>query len=413
MNRTLEKRILIFAFLVLTLTIAVNTGFNIEGFRRDYRDGIILRCQSLSVGLQNAIENVLALGLGLQDMEGINLRCQEIVATDPEIIYCLIEDVVGTPLYSSDPSFHFTAGVEFVSSLSKNTSILNFPHLGRTYDVSQPIHDADGKLAGRIRIGFPESILEARTAKVFQRSMVILGIAFFVVFGLVVVFVKRDLIGPIGRLCSVAKSIAAGDFKVTAPVMSTRDFAELATALQDMASSLQSRDDKIGENYRELEETNLQLLESYEYQERIGAELGRSREMYRSLLEDASDAIVVSDENDQIVLINKAAESFFGITFDKIEGMNLFSALEMLQSDNIEDQYGLHRAVLEGGTAETEVSFVRPSDQRQVIGWIVGSPVVGKDGNAWCRPPSVTSPKRRKSRKTSNRAPGNSSASTR
>jgi hypothetical protein len=380
MNKTLEKRILTFAFLVLTLTIAVNTGFNIEGFRRDYRDGIILRCQSLSAGLQNAIENVLALGLGLEEMGGINLRCQEIVATDPEIIYCLIENAVGTPLYSSDPSFYFTAGVEFVSALSKNTSILNFPHLGRAYDVSQPVYDADGKLAGRIRIGFPESILEKRTAKVFHRSMIILGIAFSVVFGLVVLFAKRDLIGPIGGLCSMAKSIAAGDFKVTVPAMSTRDFSDLATALQEMASSLQSRDQKIRENYHELEETNLQLQESYEYQERIGAELGRSREMYRSLLEGASDAIVVSDDNDRIVLINRAAEAFFGIAFDRVEGMNLFSAMEMLKVDHIEEQYGLHRAVLEGETAEAEVSFVRPGDQRLVVGWIVGSPVVGKDG---------------------------------
>jgi hypothetical protein len=380
MNKTLEKRILTFAFLVLTLTIAVNTGFNIEGFRRDYRDGIILRSQSLSAGLQSAIENVLALGLDLEDMEGINLRCQEIVSTDPEIIYCLIENTVGTPLYSSDPSFYFTAGVEFVSALSKNTSILNFPHLGRVYDVSQPVYNADGKLAGRIRIGFPESILEKRTAKVFQRSMLILGIAFFIVFGLVVVFAKRDLIGPIRRLCIMAKSIAAGDFKVTVPAMSTRDFADLATALQEMASSLQSRDQKIRENYHELEETNLQLQESYEYQERIGAELGRSREMYRSLLEGASDAIVVSDDNDRIVLINRAAETFFGITFEQVEGMNLFLALEMLQVDHIEEQYGLHQAVLEGETGEAEVSFVRPSDQRTVVGWIVGSPVVGKDG---------------------------------
>jgi len=380
MNKTLEKRILTFAFLVLTLTIAVNTGFNIEGFRRDYRDGIILRCQSLSAGLQSAIENVLALGLGLEEMEGVNLRCQEIVATDPEIIYCLIENTVGTPLYSSDPSFYFTAGVEFVSALTKSTSILNFPHLGRAYDVSRPVYDADGKLAGRIRIGFPESILEKRTAKVFQRSMIILGIALSVVFGLVVLFAKRDLIGPIRRLCSMAKNIAAGDFQVTVPAMSTRDFSELATALQEMATSLQSRDQKISENYHELEETNLQLQESYEYQERIGAELGRSREMYRSLLEGASDAIVVSDDNDRIVLINRAAEAFFGITLDKVEGMNLFSALEMLQVDHIEEQYGLHRAVLDGETAEAEVSFVRPGDHRPVVGWIVGSPVVGKDG---------------------------------
>ena len=82
MNNTLEKRILIFAFLILTLTIVVNTGFNIEGFRRDYRDGIILRCQNLAASVKNSVENVMALGIPLQDLEGLNARFQGIVTTD-------------------------------------------------------------------------------------------------------------------------------------------------------------------------------------------------------------------------------------------------------------------------------------------------------------------------------------------
>ena len=253
MKATLEKRILIFAFLLLTLTITVNTGLNIEGFRRDYRDGIILRCQSLASGLRMSVENVLALGIPLADMEGINVRCQEIVRTDPEISYALIEDTVGTPLYSSDPSFQLTAGVEFITSLNPTTAILNIPGMGRHYDVSEPIHTPDGQLAGRIRIGFPEAVLEERTAKAFQRSVVILGIALLAVFTMVVLFTKRDLIGPISRLRSVAREIASGNFRVSVPALSTRDFNELGSALQEMANSLQDREEKLQLGYRELE----------------------------------------------------------------------------------------------------------------------------------------------------------------
>lgn len=380
MKGSLEKRILIFAFLILTLAITANTGFNIVGFRHDYRDGIVLRSQGLAAGLKSSIEKVIALGMHLEEMEGLGARCQETVANDPEIAYCLIENNVGVPLYSSDPSFHFPNNLEFVSPLSTSTSILNSPHWGRVYDIALPIYASDGELAGRVRVGFLDTVLEERTGQAFRRSMVILGVAFLVVFGVVVLFVKRDLVGPIGRLCAVAKEIAAGDFDVVVPSMTTADFAELGKALQEMSGSLDGRDQKIRQGYQELEEANTQLRLSYEHQERIGAELGRSREMYRSLLEDANDAIVVSDEDDSIVLINKAAENFFGVSREQAEGANLFYLLESLQSVNIEEQYAMHEQVLRGESVEAEVRFVRPTDRRAMVGWALASSIVGQNG---------------------------------
>jgi len=379
MKSTLEKRILLFAFLTLTLTITVNTGFNIEGFRRDYRDGIVLRCQSLAAGLKSSIEKVLALGLPLEEMEGLSIRCQEIVVTDPEIAYALIENEVGNPLYSSDPSFHFTSEIQFLASLTPSVAILKSQR-GLLYDVSMPIYAADGKLVGRIRTGFLDSILEERTGRAFRRALAVLGSAFVLVFGLIFLFIRRDLVGPIGRLCSVAKQIASGDFKIAVPAMPNRDFDELGTALREMAASLQSRDDKIQEGYQELEVTNRELQDSYEHQEQISAELRRSREMYRSLLEDANDAIVVSDEEDQIVLVNKAAEAFFGFSRQQVEGANLFTTLEKLQSSDIEGQYALHQQVLRGNNVEAEIRFVRPTDLRQVVGWALASSIVGNNG---------------------------------
>ncbi|AMV72098.1 ATP-binding protein [Desulfuromonas carbonis] len=380
MKNTLEKRILIFAFLVLTLTISFNTGLNIEGFRRDYRDGILLRCQTLATGLKSSVEKVLGLGIPLNEMEGIGARCQEIVASDPEIFYCLIEDRVGSSLYSSNPALRLSAIGEFLSSINDHTALVLIPGLGEFYDVTLPLMAADGSLAGRIRIGFPSSVLMEHTTKVFQRSILVLAVSFFVVFALVVFYTKRNLIGPIRRLCTVAVEIASGNFRVAVPNMPTRDFAELATALQDMAHSLRDRDEKIRQSYSELEETNLQLQESYEHQEAIGAELGRSREMYRSLLEDASDAILVSDDEDRIVLINKAAEALFAVPRAKTEGKNLFSFFERIQSEEIESHYDLHRQVLQGESLEAELCFVRPSDSRRLVGWARSSPVTGKDG---------------------------------
>ena len=380
MKSSLERKILVFAFLVLTLTILVNTGLNIEVFRRDYRDSIVLRCQSLAAGLKGAVEGVLALGLPLAGIEGIDGHCRQLVANDPEIVYCLIEDSTGTPLYSSDPAMTHLAGSQFVSALNSSTALLVNQQGGRFFDVTIPINYIDGRLAGRIRIGFPETVLDQRAELVFRRSLLLLGGALLVVFSLVVLFAKRDLVRPIQRLSAVAKEIAGGQFRVAIPSLSTNDFSELGGALGEMARSLQERDVKLRQNYRELEQTNQNLQDSYENLERIGVELRRSREMYRSLLENASDAIVVSDNEDHLVLLNKAAESFFGLPRKRVEGRNIFSFLAQIKVDDLDGQYGLHQRVLRGESLETEISFERPGDHRRLVGWGKFSPVVGKDG---------------------------------
>ena len=79
MKNSLERRILIFSLLALTLTIAVNTGFNVESFRRTYRDGILQRAQTFSTALKSQLEAVVNLGLPLEEIDGITERCQDIV----------------------------------------------------------------------------------------------------------------------------------------------------------------------------------------------------------------------------------------------------------------------------------------------------------------------------------------------
>ncbi|HBB18541.1 MAG TPA: PAS domain-containing sensor histidine kinase [Syntrophus sp. (in: bacteria)] len=381
MKSALEKRILIFALVVLTLTIAVNTGFNIESYRRDYRDGIILRCQSLGKGLDRSIEKVLALGLPLTEMEGINARCQEIVKSDPEITYCLVEAAQGGLLYSNDPSLQIGVGAKFIQGESNSAVVLmEFPNLGKVYDVTENIYGPDGRLVGRIRLGFPLEALDMRVANMFRRSLLVLGAALLVVFGVVVLFVKRDIVAPIRRLSSVAGEITSGNFRVSVPAMSSRDFEELGGALREMARSLQERDERIQEGYAELELANRELQQSYEYQERISAELGHSREMYRSLLEDAGDATLVTDEDDRIVLINKAAERFFNISRPETTGTNLFMVLERLHCGNVEEQFDLFQQIRRGVTQEGEVVFQRTGEHERIVGWLRGSPVVGPDG---------------------------------
>src|SRR5512146_201275 len=106
MRKSLEKRIILFSFIILFLTILANTGMDIMVYRRDYIQALIFSSQSLGTSLKASLEKVIGLGLDLRDIPGINEKCREVVESNPpEGDYCVITDMEGKVLYSNDALF--------------------------------------------------------------------------------------------------------------------------------------------------------------------------------------------------------------------------------------------------------------------------------------------------------------------
>ncbi len=379
MKNSLERRILVFSLLVLTLAIAVNTGFNVESFRRSYRDSILQRAQTFATALKSQVEAVVNLGLPLDEIDGISDRCQDIVQNDPDISYCLIENSSGSLLYHSDSTYPLTTNVEYSGNLSPDISILKSPEMGKVYDYAAPVYDYDDKVVGRVRIGFQDNVLDKLVMDHLGSTFLVLIAAFVATFSLIVMFSRYDLVLPIRRLCGMAEDLAEGRFDAKTPQMNTRELAMLGDTLTGMAKSLRERDEELGRNYQELELTNLELKTSYENLESISSDLGRSREMYRSLLDEASDAILVCDEDDNVVIVNKAAELFFGQPKAKMERSNYFSFLESIKCGDLEAQFEFYQAAKPGHSSAGEIRFLRVSDQRHLIGRSTISVVESKD----------------------------------
>lgn len=380
MKTSLERRILIFSLLALTLTVAINTLFNVESFRRSYRNGILQRSETFAAALKAQVEAVVNLGLPLAEIAGISERCQDIVVNDPEISYCLIEGSSGDVLYHSLGEYPLITEVVYIGNLSPDVSILDSKVMGEIYDFAQPIYDYNDNVVGRVRIGFQAEVLRDLVVAHLTSTAMVLAAAFAVVFALIVVFFRYDLVLPIRRLCDMAEHLAAGQFGTRPPLLRTRELAMLGSTLSDMGRSLSERDAQLTRNFEELEEANLELQRSYENLESLSSELGRSREMYRSLLEEASDAILVCDEGDTIVIANKAAERFFGLPKARMERCNYFSFLDMIKCRDVEAQFELHQSTRTKLSSKSEIRFWSEASQRRLLGQASTSVVVDKDG---------------------------------
>jgi hypothetical protein len=380
--KSTEKRILVFAFLILTGTVAVNTAFHLQAFRRIYFDGIILRCQSAANGLKTFAEMNLQRGLPLNVLQELDERCRQIVGNDPDLAYCLVEDELGITVFTSNRAQNFNAGIGPVTSLSTTTALIELPGFGRAFDFSQPLYGTGNRLIGRVRIGFAEEALQKHTRRLLQQALLVLSGALLSVFALVVFFTRKNLLIPIRRLSGVAREIAGGNLRIAIPSMSTSDFNELAIALREMSCSLEMREEAAAKGYRQLEYTNQLLRQANEQQEKTSSELSRSQKMHRVLFENASDAIVISDHEERILLFNRQAEKFFGISRDHALGCNLFEFAARIRGD-VQAQRQQYAELLEKGRIESEIKFVRTGDEQPVIGWSSASVVHERKGKFW------------------------------
>lgn len=380
MIRTLGKRILLFVFAILLVTLAVDNILTIRQVSRDYMQSLAVRSRFLGKELSSDIEKVLSLGINLKEIDGMNNRCQQVVEKDPEIVYCVIVDARRHPLYSHDPLSPPPVTLSEVTGGNSATSLLVNPRFGKVYDTTTRIVAPDGTTAGWVSLGFSESTITTMTTRLLRYTAIVLVVASLIVLLVLVFFVRINLTVPIEQLCSVARKIAGGDFNVPLPKMSTREFSSLAAALDSMAKSLRDRDLKIQDSYAELELSNRELQSSYEQQERIAVELAANREMYRTLLEHASDAILVVDDDDRILLINRAAEEFFGVTRATAVGEDFLTLLASFHGGRIEGEESLMRNLRSGKLSEFELNFIRPHNGERVVGWLRGSVVTDPDG---------------------------------
>ena len=333
MKITLGRRIILFAFIILSLTILANTGMDIAGFRRDYLTALILRSQSLAESMKGSIEKVLGLGLELRDLQDIHERCRDLVRGNPEIAYCIVTDLDGTILFSNDPPYKTP---RFNITFDKGG---NRPNLigddKQYYDSNASVLSPDGKPVGKVHVGFREQVVTEKVRKMVFRSIVILLLFFLIAFSLVLLFVKRWIIHPISVLLDGVKKISSGSYDAHIENISVPEFNTLAETINFMSGSLKSREEELHKSYKELEAAHEDLHDSYTKLEKLSMDLEKSEELYKSLMEDSSDAIIVIGAPERVMMVNKMAEEFFGYSASEITGLPLAKFLLLLRVENI------------------------------------------------------------------------------
>lgn len=367
MKKSLEHNIILFAFIILFMTTLAITGMDIAGFRRDYIQALMLRTQSIGQAMKASVEKVLVLGLDIRDIPGMAEKCRDVVQSNPEITYAVITSPDGNVLHSNDAAFDSLPLKNSTRNPTSHTTQYLQNGNRSFYDTSLGIRSYDGSITGYIHIGFPADAINSKVYGMALRSGAVFILFFLVSFGCVVFFVKRGIIAPIDTLLNSVKKIAEGNFRVALPDLPTNEFKELGDKIEAMAQALASRDAALRSNYEELASTHDRLRESYRQLEGLSSQLEKSETLYKTLLEDAGDAIIVLDQNETVTIANKKAEEFLGYRAEELLQKHISTVLLMLHASDIPHILQVFKEAASGVQVVEEIT-ITTKRQEQVIG---------------------------------------------
>ena len=160
-------------------------------------------------------------------------------------------------------------------------------------------HGIDQKVQGVIKLSAPMTSIEAAVMNVRIQSILVIGSALILTMLFTGYVLGRSVVTPIEAVTGAMARISSGDFGSAVPARGGGEIRRMADSFNQMTSSLK---------------------QGYDL-------LLRERDKLTTIIEAAREAIVVTDANDSVVLINSAATDLLGKTTEEVRELGLLSLL--------------------------------------------------------------------------------------
>lgn len=256
---------------------------------------------------KNKFNNFLT-GVRTQEIENIKIWSSQGV-----ILYSDIEDEIGKTFFDnegfSEAMKSGNTAVEIKDKaelIEKYNNIKEGVSVGQLMEIYIPVvFDGSKKVGGVIEAYVNLDFLNNEITHTKNQIALIIFSGLFLLFAILVIFLRAIVIKPISAIRSAIDKIRQGDFKQRIKIISNDEIGYLVKIFNEMMDSIERSDEKIKEEHRELQ----------------------------SVLFSMGEGLLVLDRDLNILLMNKTAEKLLGVPAGKAIGKHIKKVLVLLKGD--------------------------------------------------------------------------------
>ncbi|MBC7349174.1 MAG: diguanylate cyclase [Candidatus Aminicenantes bacterium] len=297
-----------------------------------YKQNSLRALEDKSRSLGTIAAYSLAPAIVFEDSQGMN----EIISSlsqSPEVDYILVFNSQGQEIARFTRSDNLTINPEEIRQTG---------HLydNQVWNYYAPINHQD-QIAGYLAMGF--SLTEVYRQIEYIRQLITLVSVLIFGLGLFLIYIMSYLTTrPLRRMTKTVQEISSGDLSKRTEVTSNDEVGTLAKSFNLMVDrlhqTLSSLQEARGNLEKKVEERTTELKQQIEEKERISLKLKESEELFRSMVENLGEAVVIVDADENFIFANQAANQIFEEFETGLTGKNLKDYLPSDQQQLVEWQ---------------------------------------------------------------------------
>jgi two-component system cell cycle sensor histidine kinase/response regulator CckA len=338
MRKSLKHRILLIALLTVLFAVGASTFISGFLFSREYSSALKSEAVAVAYDLRVQIDRLLNLRIPVEDLLGFEEQIDEVVSMYGHISFAVVATPEGKVLFHSTPRMghDFVADHALLESVRRREiSIIASQHESeKVVSAVVPVFDPNDMHVASIVVGFPENIIKRKmrvlTAYSYAGSLFFIGLAFFILLFFLSRWVTRPLGGLIGAVQRIERDTA--DLQQGVPIKTHDEIGRLGTAFNVMLQRLKESDEKVKRYTQKLEEkveertvalqiANERLTLDIKKREEVEKSLRESEHKYRTLFENAADAIYIHGIDGRFLEVNRVAEQMMGYSKEEFLDM--------------------------------------------------------------------------------------------
>ncbi|MBC7364468.1 MAG: PAS domain S-box protein, partial [Candidatus Aminicenantes bacterium] len=280
--------------------------------------------QDKALAISRIASYSLAPAVVFEDQEGVK-EILDSLSQNQEVVYILVFNQNGKELARFSRKKNTLLSF---SEIKKN----GYTHNKQSWNVYSEIRHGE-KVVGHLAIGF--SMTQVYDQINYIRRLIAIASILMFGLGLILIYLLSSLTTrPLRQMTKTVEQIATGDLSQRATVSSADEVGTLARSFNMMVDKLKQTLDHLEEARENLEkrvnERTAELKKQMEEKEIITQKLKESEELFRNMVENLGEAVVIADADENFIFANQAANRIFEEYETGLQGKNL---KEYLSSD--------------------------------------------------------------------------------
>lgn len=371
MRFRLREKILVIVIAAFLLSKGINSLVIGQLFRKEYTAALQSKIDVVANTVKSQVERLLALGIVVDDIEGFDVQCGDVLQKHQDLSYVMVVRSDGEVLFHSGAMYQGSRinSPDLLKALILNRQTACVSKIdGKTYYNSVvPIGNKSSGYNAVVVVGFPASIIDEKVQELHSYSFTVDLASLFISAVLLLASLSISVTKPLSKLVATIQEIRdSSDLSKRVQKISNDELGDLAQSFNQMTEDLQKRTTSIDNLNREIE-----------LRKKIELSLRRSEDKYKTLLKNIPQRIFYKDINSVYLLCNASYAEDLGITPDEIKGKTDYNFYPVKLADKYttDDK----RVIESGKREELEEKYI--VGDKEIYIHMSKSPVVDEDGN--------------------------------